>query len=100
MRNSTKTISMQLLRRSGLQTKNRIKSYEKVYSWSLEDPSAERLMTMHALTSDKQSVAKPTERLEHVPPRAGQGIMKSHNGTKRPPKTMLLRTRIVKREIA
>src|SRR5262245_51944361 len=31
MRNSTKTISMKLLRRSGLQTKNRIKSYEKIY---------------------------------------------------------------------
>jgi len=32
MRNSTNTISMKCLRRCGLQTKNRIKSYEKVYS--------------------------------------------------------------------
>lgn len=32
MRNSTNTIAMKFLRRSGLQTKNRIKLYEKVYS--------------------------------------------------------------------
>ena len=37
MRNSTNTISMKCLRRSGLQTKNRIKSCEKVYKWNALD---------------------------------------------------------------
>ena len=45
------------------------------------DPSAERLKTMLSLTSDIDAVTKPHPHGEHVPPREGQGVMNSHNGT-------------------
>ena len=45
------------------------------------DPSAERLKTMLSLTSDIDAVTKPHPYGEHVPPREGQGVMNSQNGT-------------------
>src|SRR2546430_6251736 len=62
MRNSTNTISMQFLRRrSGLQTKNRIKSYEKRYrcTWSVSAMSSTRaaapVLARKALTNTELS---------------------------------------------
>jgi nitric oxide reductase NorD protein len=57
MRNSTNTISMKLLRRSGLQTKNRIKSYEKVYSFLYDEWDGKARRYKHAWC--RVSVTRP-----------------------------------------
>src|SRR5262249_38745330 len=55
MRNSTKTISMKLLRRSGLQTKNRIKSYEKIYRCGISTPERPLPFPHHLLHASSAS---------------------------------------------
>src|SRR5262249_47238434 len=61
MRNSTKTISMKLLRRSGLQTKNRIKSYEKIYSLMVHALAHLNKKGIRAGFADLQSLGSQTD---------------------------------------